>query len=207
MDDAAIKQWLESLDHMSYYALFGVAPDAPADTVRYAFHRFAEVFHPDMHHWRSPAERTALGTIFRRGTEAYRVLSEPGLRARYDDALAQGDLRPDALVLDMDRPRGIAQMPSLAPAALDGGMGGGRRSSGSFAVAVPLIDTVRRPSARPFALRAVELAKQGDPKQAKLQLVMAMHMDPENSALEAFAKEVDALIAAKSAEDKNAGKK
>jgi hypothetical protein len=45
-------------------------------------------------------------------------------------------------------------------------------------------------------LRAEELMKKGDPKQAKIQLVMALHMDRGNPALEAFAKQLDEAIAA-----------
>jgi hypothetical protein len=44
--------------------------------------------------------------------------------------------------------------------------------------------------------------KKGDPKQAKIQLVMAMHLDDKNPALEAFAKELDDKIRAKTLEDK-----
>ena len=39
------------------------------------------------------------------------------------------------------------------------------------------------PSARPFARRAEELIRAGDLRQAKLQLVMADHFDPENAVL------------------------
>jgi hypothetical protein len=65
---------------------------------------------------------------------------------------------------------------------------------------------VRTPGARPFVLRVEELAKKGDPQQAKLQLVMAMHMDPKNPALEAYAKELDEAIKAKKSTAEEANK-
>jgi DnaJ-class molecular chaperone len=188
MDGIAIRQWLAALDAISYYDVFRLAPGASYDDIRAAFHVFAETFHPDVHRWRHPNEQAAIGIIYRRGTEAYRVLSDPSLRMRYDEALANGILRPENLVVEMD----------AAPKSL-GGAG--------VAAAARLVDKLRAPGARPFVLRAEELTKKGDPKQAKIQLVMAMHMDKGNAALEAFAKELDEAIAKKAEEEKNAWRK
>jgi curved DNA-binding protein CbpA len=187
MDGLALRQWLAALDSISYYDLFRAQPRATHDELRAAFHEFAETFHPDAHRWRHPNEQAAIGRIYRRGTEAWRVLSDPTLRARYDEAVANGILRPENLIVEMDGPR------SLAPPA---NAAGGR-----------LIDKVRSPGARPFVLRAEELLKKGDPKQAKIQLVMALHMDKGNPALDAFAKQLDEAIAAKAEEDKRNWKK
>jgi curved DNA-binding protein CbpA len=187
MDAMAIRQWLAALDAVSYYDLFRVSKTANYDDLRAAFHAFAESFHPDVHGWRHPSEQAAIGYIFKRGTEAYRVLSDPQLRARYDEALANGILRPENLVVDLDGPRSK----SLSPTGP-----GGR-----------LIDKVRTPGARPFVIRAEELMKKGDPKQAKIQLVMAMHMDAKNPALEAYAKELDEAAKAKAEEEKKNWKK
>lgn len=188
MDALAIRQWLAALDAVSYYDLFRVGAGASHDEIRAAFHVFAETFHPDVHRWRHPNEQAAIGIIYRRGTEAYRVLSEPSLRMRYDEALANGILRPENLVVEMD----------AAPKS---------RVGGSLAPGARLVDKLRAPGARPFVLRAEELAKKGDPKQAKIQLVMAMHMDKGNPALEAYAKELDEAIAKKNEEEKNAWRK
>lgn len=191
MDGDAIRQWLAALDSISYYELFRVEKSATHDAVRDAFHAFAESFHPDSHHWRHPTEQAAIGYIFRRGTEAYRVLSDQQLRFRYDEALANGILRPENLIVDADGPRSH----SMAPPNTAGGLGN------------RLSDKVRNPNARPFVLRVEELAKKGDPQQAKLQLVMAMHMDRGNPALEAYAKELDEAIKAKAEEAKKSWKK
>ncbi len=193
MDADAIRQWLAALDSISYYDLFRVSPKATPDDLRVAFHTFAESFHPDVHQWRHPSEQAALGYIFKRGTEAYRVLSDPQLRFRYDEALANGILRPESLIVDLDGPRSQA-------AAARGGVAPGGGSA-------RLIDKVRTPGARPFVIRAEELMKKGDPKQAKIQLVMAMHMDAKNPALEAFGKELDDAIKAKAEEEKKNWKK
>jgi curved DNA-binding protein CbpA len=186
MDAIAIRQWLAALEAVSYYELFRVSKGATHDELRAAFHSFAESFHPDVHNWRHPNEQAAIGYIFKRGTEAYRVLSDPELRRRYDEALANGILRPENLVVDLDGPRSLA---------------GSRAASGRVS------DKVRTPGARPFVVRAEELMKKGDPKQAKIQLVMAMHMDPKNPALEQYAKELDGAAKAKAEEEKRNWKK
>jgi DnaJ-class molecular chaperone len=185
MDALAIRQWLAALDAISYYDLFRVAPNATFDDLRAAFHSFAESFHPDVHRWRHPNEQAAIGIIYRRGTEAYRVLSDPSLRSRYDVALANGILRPEDLIVEME----TAAAKSLA---------------NPNAANARLVDRLKNAGARPFVLRAEELFKKNDPKQAKVQLVMAMHMEKGNPALEAFAKQLDDAVAKKAEEDKKA---
>lgn len=190
MDTDALRQWLNALDLITYYDLFRVAPNTQYDDLRGAFHAFVESFHPDAHRWRHPNEQAAIGRIYRRGMEAWRVLSDPMLRGRYDEAVANGILRPENLILEADGgPRSMRAGPAAANSA------------------APLVDKLRSPGARPFVLRAEELMKKGDPKQAKIQLVMALHMDRGNAALEAFAKQLDEAIAAKAADDKKSWNK
>ena len=86
MDTESLRAWLNALDSISYYDLFGKPPETPYDDLRRAFHAFAESFYPDAHRWRHPNEQAAIGRIYRRGMEAWRVLSDVGLRARYDEA-------------------------------------------------------------------------------------------------------------------------
>jgi hypothetical protein len=112
--------------------------------------------------------------------EAWRVLSDTALRARYDEAVKNGILRPENLIVEAEAgPNSIRRNQPAAPDSK-----------------APLVDKLRSPGARPFVLRAEELLKKGDPKQAKIQLVMALHMDRGNSALEAFGKQLDEAIAA-----------
>ena len=99
------------------------------------------------------------------------VLGDPALRSRYDAQLTAA------------------------------GASGGQRLSGSLSRPPPksagppkLEDAVRSPSARPFARRAEELMQAGDFRQAKLQLVMANHMDPENETLADALREAEAAL-------------
>ena len=179
MDWEFIEQWLQVLDTLSYYEIFRVEPGVGADDLRAAFYAFASDFHPDAHSGRPRQERDAISHIFKRGNEAYRVLSNPNLRARYDEALAKGDVRPQHLLS-----LGGAPSESMAPPAPKG------------------TDRMRNPSARAFVMRAEELFKKGDPKQAKIQLVLAIHMDQNNPALETFLKEIEAEITRRNDEEK-----
>jgi curved DNA-binding protein CbpA len=166
--------WRDLLDELTYYELFGVAPGADADSVRAAFHVFCDTFHPDRHVGLGSSHHQAAGAIFMRGTEAYSVLSDPGLREQYDQTLAH-DRSP--------RPPRITFSPLSRPPA--------SRASAR----APLEESVRSPSARPFARRAEELVGKGDLRQAKLQLVMANHMDPGNEALESALKDIEEKLA------------
>ena len=81
----------DRLDRLDYYALLGVTAEDPPERVRAAFHRFALKYHPDNH---ADAKRKArANAVFRRGAEAYRVLSDAQARRLYDAGLAEGRLR------------------------------------------------------------------------------------------------------------------
>jgi hypothetical protein len=121
---------------------------------------------------RSSDQRAAISTIFKRGTEAYMVLSDALFRSRYDAQLASTATEPpQRLHIGMSRP---PQAHSMGPPKLE--------------------DATRSATARPFARRAEELMAAGDYRQAKLQLVMANHMDPGNDALEEAMRDVESKL-------------
>jgi curved DNA-binding protein CbpA len=169
--DEHVFGWFEVLDDLSYYELFGVPETAPVDEIHAAFHSFCDTFHPDRHVPRPDDERDAVLAIFKRGTEAYAVLCDAGLRGQYDEQLAH---RPSP------RPPRITFSPLSRPPPTARPPPGGA-----------VEDYVRTAAARPFARRADELVRKGDLRQAKLQLVMANHMDPGNEALEGALRDLD----------------
>jgi curved DNA-binding protein CbpA len=100
MDEAEFRDWAErvrraweALDTASYYQVLGVPPDAPQEIVRQAFHRRATQLHPDRHRATAEPTRGQAYALFKRMTEAYRVLTDPDLRRVYDEGLAGGTLR------------------------------------------------------------------------------------------------------------------
>jgi curved DNA-binding protein CbpA len=190
--DASIASWLAVLDKVSYYELLGVQPGSGGDTVHRAYQGFAATFHPDAHGYRSREDRDSVNKIFKRGTEAYRVLSDAALRARYDE---QRTGRPSAA--------GPTQRPApLPPQSLTPAKSGttippasaGPRPGSASKIAGRLEDFVKNPKARPYAQQAEALAKKGEHGKAKLQLKLAMNFDQGNPALEAYLKELDVLI-------------
>ncbi|HET6718014.1 MAG TPA: DnaJ domain-containing protein, partial [Rhodocyclaceae bacterium] len=66
-----------------YYAVLGLARDAPADEVRKAFRKLARKYHPDVSKVADAEAR------MKEVNEAYAVLSDPEKRAAYD-RLGQG---------------------------------------------------------------------------------------------------------------------
>jgi DnaJ-class molecular chaperone len=161
--------WAEVIDDSSYYEILGVLELADGDAIQDAFHQFALAFHPDMHAGGSDLERRVAEYVFRRGAEAYRVLSDPELRARYDLALARGSLR------------------------LIAGEAGGR-SSGSGGLQ-SLEDVCKTPAARLAARRADEYIGRNDLKEARRLLREALTLDGyDNPALEERIEALEMLL-------------
>jgi curved DNA-binding protein CbpA len=152
-----VYEWASVLEESNYYELLGVLEIADDEALKTAFHDFALAFHPDAH-LDYDAETAKLSrTVFQRGAEAYRVLSHPELRPRYDLALAKGQLR-----------LGGSEVPRLA------NVGVGAKS---------LDELCRTASAKRYASRADQLISDGDLSAAKRELMLALREDGTNPEL------------------------
>jgi len=194
--DPSIAEWIAVLEKVSHYELLGVQPGAGADAFRRAYQGFAANFHPDAHGHRSAPERESVNKIFKRGTEAYRVLSDPALRAKYDEQLTGKPASPAGGGRSAPLPPGSNPQ---ATGQAAGGASGARKTDAPKPGAASNItgrleDFVKLPRARPFAQQTEALAKKGEHAKAKLQLKLAMNFDPGNPALEDYLKELDTLI-------------
>ncbi len=69
---------------LNYYRLLGVPPDTGQRRIKSAYRSLAKRFHPD----RNGGSETA-AELFRQANHAYRVLSDPKLRALYDQKLSR----------------------------------------------------------------------------------------------------------------------
>ncbi|MFO7765889.1 MAG: DnaJ domain-containing protein [Pelovirga sp.] len=87
---------------LDYYRLLGVPPDADQHRIRSAFRSLAKRCHPDTNHGSEAAAE-----LFRQVNNAYRVLSDPERRTRYDQELAGR------------RPRKAAAEPARASSTFD----------------------------------------------------------------------------------------
>ncbi len=150
-DSTHLLAWLSALEHLTYYEILAVDQTVTRSRLARAFHAFAMTFHPDAHQSASAHEREALSDVFQHGAEAYRVLSNPELRTRYDMALRAGDLRLDQGTI------------SLPPARPDW--------------AARLDERCRSAGAKLHAVRAQKLFRSGDVLGAKAALEDALTYD------------------------------
>ncbi|NOQ42455.1 MAG: DnaJ domain-containing protein [Desulfuromusa sp.] len=74
---------------LNYYRLLGIPPDTGQRRIKSAYRSLAKRFHPD----RNSGSETA-AELFRQVNHAYRILSDPKLRALYDQKLAQQENQP-----------------------------------------------------------------------------------------------------------------
>ncbi len=165
---ARIDAWTEVLDDASYYEMLGVLPLADIDGLRRAFHEFALAFHPDSHVGADAETLDKVRRVFQRGAEAYRVLSDPELRVRYDMALERGQLR---------------LLPESVPrrASVDEGR--------------PLDELCRSGGAKLHAQKAAKLIAAGDLAGAKHELERALEYDGGvNPALEERLKDLELAL-------------
>ncbi len=164
----------DRLDQLDYYTLLGLEPDASTDHVRTKFHEFALKFHPDRHAEADDSKRLRAAQIYRRGTEAYRVLCDPQRRREYDQQLSQGRLRYDP----------GDKAPSGAMTA------GARGTAGAAAIGA------QTAKARPFFAKAQQALRSGDLKTARLNMRIALSHEPNNEHLKAMLKDIESKLSA-----------
>ncbi|TYZ58216.1 hypothetical protein PybrP1_006444 [[Pythium] brassicae (nom. inval.)] len=78
--EAALKQ----SKNKNYYKILGVARDASAKEIKKAYRKQALEWHPDKHADKDEAERAEVHRKFHDIAEAYEILSDDDVRARYD---------------------------------------------------------------------------------------------------------------------------
>ena len=153
----------DKLAKLDYYTLLGIDARASIAEVKRAFRTFARRYHPDRFSDAHPEKRERATAIYRRGSEAYQVLTDPSTRAAYDQALREGRLRLDAatrdrIVRERERPQ-QAQAPREGP-------------------------PIASAEARLYFQKGVEAAHQGDWRRCWQLLQSALELEPGNPFLE-----------------------
>ncbi len=145
----------DRLDLLDYYELLRVEPSASTERIREAFHDFARRYHPDRHASAPPELQERAAQIYRRGAEAYRVLTQPEQRRRYDALVEGGKLRYE------EPPATAARAPVGSDAEV----------------------RARTPRALPFVQKALDAERRGASSQAKLNFELALRYEPDNEPL------------------------
>ncbi len=147
---------LAMIDEHSYYEILRVPSSAPPADVKAAFHEFALACHPDQYVDESPDVAHAAAEVFKRGVEAYKVLTKPEWRAKYDEGLLTGRLR--FVVGETEKKPPPPPMRTLEQIATS-------------------------PRAKQFALKADRLIASGKLEEARVALVTALQDDYDNDEL------------------------
>jgi curved DNA-binding protein CbpA len=152
----ALEARLALITEQSYYEILRVPSGAPAPEIKAAFHEFALDCHPDCYVDAPGPEAAVAAEIFKRGVEAYKVLSKRELRERYDEGLLRGKLR---------HVEGRKSVPPPAPRMLT------------------LEEVAIRPKAKQLALKADRMITAGRLDEARIALVTAIQEDYDNDDL------------------------
>lgn len=164
----------DRLDQLDYYTLLGVGGDADTKTVKRAFRKFARRYHPDRFGGGPPEKVARANAIYRRGSEAVQVLTDPAARKAYDAALKTGKVRISA----EERDRALYEE---------------REASEPRPKKKPE-DTIGSPQARAFHDRAVTAARGGDWRGAWKLLKQAIEIEPDNRVLKKKLRKCEARI-------------
>jgi len=159
----------DSLDGLDYYTLLGAEEDASSREIKRAFKRFARKYHPDVYVDASPEKRERASQIYRRGSEAFQVLTDKKCREAYDQVLSSGKalrLSPE----EMDRAN--APEPEAQPKK--------KRSH-----------PVTSPAARAYFDKAVAASKAKEWRAAWRALSAAVELEPDNAFLRKRFGQVD----------------
>ena len=73
---------------LNYYRLLGIPPDADQQRIKSVYRSLAKRFHPDANRGSEAA-----ADLFRQVNQAYKVLSDPAARSRYDQKLGIEEAR------------------------------------------------------------------------------------------------------------------
>jgi curved DNA-binding protein CbpA len=153
---AGLQNRLAMIEEQSYYEILRLPSGAPLADVKAAFHEFALDVHPDRYVDAAPTDAAVAAEIFKRGVEAYKVLSNAKTRAAYDEGLLAGRLRH------------VEGRPASVP---------------PVSRTLTLEEIALRPRAKQHALKADRFITAGRLEEARVALVSAIQEDYDNDDL------------------------
>jgi DnaJ-class molecular chaperone len=155
----------KALPRLNYYQLLDLQQGASPDEIKAAFYRLSRDYHPDRY-FRFPNEnfRNAVSTIYRRISEGYTVLKSPMWRDAYDAQLSKDPNAVRFSIQDDEKRR------QQGGSSYDGGTGPGKK----------------------YWQAAMEALRNKNLAGAKLQLQLAMGIEPGNAEFKAKLDELRA---------------
>jgi DnaJ-class molecular chaperone len=155
------------IDDQDYYEILKVKPKAFTEEIKAAYFRQSRLFHPDKYYNEDPRLVAVINKIFKRITESYKVLSDQEKRAAYTKSIN-----------GPNRKMMLRYNPKLIEDDKKGPEDEGQTTMGK---------------------KYYQLAKSGiqnkDYKGAKINLQLAMKMEPNNHTFKDRMAEVDEMLA------------
>jgi curved DNA-binding protein CbpA len=161
----------DRLDLLDYYTLLGLEPEASAAEIKKAFRRFARRYHPDRFAGGDEEKVARASQIYRRGSEAYQILTDPVSRRAYDRMLRMGRVR---LTGDEAERAHMAQRAAAAPKKRE--------------------RPIRSPQAHAFYRKAAQAARSGQWRAAWRAMKTALEIEPDNRLLQARLQQIESRL-------------
>ena len=162
---AKLKLVWKSLPLLNYYQLLDLSPAATPADIKAAFYRISRDYHPDRY-FRFPNEnfRNAVLTIYKRVSEAYTVLRSPEWRKSYDAQLKSDPAKVRFNVQEEEKRK------QQGGTTYDGGNGPGKK----------------------YWQAAMEALRNKNPAGARMQLQLAVGIEPANPQFKTKLEELKA---------------
>jgi CheY-like chemotaxis protein len=161
-----VAQIHEKLDSVDYYKLLQVSRNGTANAIKEAYFSCSMEFHPDRFMRLENLELKAqIYDIFKRMSEAFKVLINPESRARYDDNLSGS---PNAENLRLSEPTSGRSTGTPKDPTADAASAAGKK----------------------YLHYAILAQSEGKYRSARMYLSMALQYEPDNEALQLRLEEV-----------------
>lgn len=160
------------LSSMDYYQTLKLDRRAPLQEVKKAFFRESQAYHPDRFYSSKDQElKDAVMTVYKRIAEAYAVVRDPELRAKYDAQLA------------------AAAAATAAGGSAAAGSAGANRLDRREAPAVQADPKAKNPQAQKYLQMGLMALRKGDFAGAEMNLKFAANFEPGNDGIQKKLKE------------------
>jgi DnaJ-class molecular chaperone len=154
------------IDDLDYYEILKVKPRAFTEEIKRAYFHQSRLFHPDKYYNEDPRMVAIIAKIFKRITEAYKVLSDQEKRAAYTKAIS-----------GPNRKMMLRYNPKLLEEGQKGPEDEGQTAMG-----------------KKYYQLAKGALQNKDYKSAKINLQLAVKMEPNNQTFKDRLMEVDEML-------------